>query len=64
MLRKITCALAGVAAISTATLAPSSASAWGWHAGHRGAHVGAYGRVFHPFIVRPCNPFGHSYLCQ
>jgi hypothetical protein len=45
MLRKMTLALAATAAIGTAALAPTSASAhwgWGWH------HWGWHG--YHPFV--------------
>jgi hypothetical protein len=41
MFRKITIALVATAALGTAALAPTSASAWGWHDGfHHGWHGG------------------------
>ena len=43
MLRKFTLALVAVAALGTAAIAPTSASAWGWHGGWHGWHGGGWG---------------------
>jgi hypothetical protein len=45
MFRKMTIALVATAALGTAALAPTSASAWGWHRG--GFHGGWHGGWFH-----------------
>jgi Spy/CpxP family protein refolding chaperone len=45
MFRKMTIALVATAALGTAALAPTSASAWGWHGGfHHGWHGGWFHR--------------------
>jgi len=43
MFRKITFALVAVAALSTAALAPTSASAWGWGGGWHGGYGHGWG---------------------
>jgi hypothetical protein len=42
MFRKLILAVAATAALGAAALAPTSASAWGWH-GHHGWHGGWHG---------------------
>ena len=46
MFHKITCALVAAAALSTAALAPTSASAWGRYGGYHGFQ-GGYGQMYH-----------------
>jgi len=43
MIRKSILALAGIAALSAAALAPTSASAWGFHGGGFGHHGWGHG---------------------
>ena len=43
MLRKITVALIAAAALGTAALVPTSASAWIWYPGWSGYYAGWYG---------------------
>jgi hypothetical protein len=43
MIRKSILALAGIAALSAAALAPTSASAWGFHGGGWGHHGWSHG---------------------
>jgi hypothetical protein len=45
MFHKITCALVAAAALSTAALAPTSASAWGRYGGYHGFQ-GGYGQMY------------------
>jgi hypothetical protein len=71
MFRKLTLALIATAALGTGALAPTSASAWGWHGGgwyggwgHRGWGYGGP-----RFIVGPGYGYGrgwcywHPYRC-
>lgn len=44
MLRKLTLALVAVAALGTAAMAPTSASAWGWHGRWHGGWHGGWHR--------------------
>ncbi len=70
MLRKLTLSLVAVAALGTAAMAPTSASAWGWHGGgwrggwHGGWHRG-WGWGGPRFIAGPgygwC--YWHPYRC-
>jgi len=46
MLRKTILAIAAGAALGAAALAPTSASAWGWHGGWHGG----WGWGYHPFV--------------
>jgi hypothetical protein len=51
MLRKLTLALAATAALGAAALAPTAASAGGWHGHHHWGHGWGYGFGFSPIIV-------------
>jgi hypothetical protein len=46
MLRKTILALTAAAALGATALAPTSASAWGWHGGWYGWHGGWHGPAF------------------
>jgi hypothetical protein len=64
MFRKITCALVAIAALSTAALAPSSASARVWPGGYHGVRGGTFhgfgnSGPGHGFCWRP-----YAYICQ
>ena len=64
MFRKITCALVAIAALSTATLAPSSASARVWLGGYQGLRAGHFHGINnwptgHGSCWRP-----YAYVCQ
>jgi Spy/CpxP family protein refolding chaperone len=62
MFRKMTIALVATAALGTAALAPTSASAaWGWHGGyHHGWHGGWFHRGWGP---GPGWCYYHPYRC-
>jgi hypothetical protein len=64
MFRNITFALVAAAALGTAALAPTSASAWGVRHGPNPLHGAAYGRGYRSFIVHLCKPFNLNYHCQ
>lgn len=52
MLRKLTLGLAAATALTVAALAPTTASAHGWHHRHHGWHGGfGYGLGFSPVYV-------------
>jgi hypothetical protein len=56
MFHKITCALVAASALSTAALAPTSASAWGRYGGYHGFH-GGYGQTYR-------NSYHYGTLCH
>ena len=53
MLRKTILALAATAAIGTATLAPTSASAWGFHPGFHAGFFGWHGPAIRVYAGGP-----------
>jgi hypothetical protein len=55
MLRKISLALAAAAALGTAALAPTSASAWGFHGGWHNSYNNSYCCSYNSY-----NSFGHG----
>jgi len=59
MFRKITCALVAAAALSAIALAPSSASARGYHGVHALFLQGHYTGPYKGFCWRP-----YAYVCQ
>jgi Spy/CpxP family protein refolding chaperone len=67
MFRKLTIAVVAAAALGTAAMAPTTASAWGWHGGgwHGGWHHGwGGGWGYRAWGYRPhgwC--FYHPYRC-
>jgi hypothetical protein len=64
MFHKITCALLAAAALSTAALAPTSASAWGRYGGYHGFHSG-YGQMYrNSYDGTRCHHGAVVFYCQ
>jgi hypothetical protein len=67
MFRKISIALVAAAALGTAALAPTSASAWGRGGGFHGGFHGGYGGWGHRGFGYGYGPgwcYWHPYRCQ